>query len=92
MQEINDAAARLSREAAGDDRWVIASVGPTGKMLLMGDVTRDELFVAFREQVEALAEGGADAICVETMSDLEEAALAVKAAREMALKALEIGR
>lgn len=83
--EINQAAARLSAEAAaeaGGDKWVIASVGPTGKMLLMGDVTEEEIYEAFKEQVVALAAGGADAICVETMSDLEEARLAVRAARE----------
>lgn len=85
VAEINEAAARLSAEAAteaGGDKWVIASVGPTGRMLLMGDVTEDELYAAFKEQVLALAKGGADAICVETMSDLQEAALAVRAARE----------
>lgn len=85
VAEINEAAARLSAEAAaeaGGDKWVIASVGPTGKMLVMGDVTEDELYAAFKEQVIALAKGGADAICVETMSDLEEGALAVRAARE----------
>lgn len=85
VSEINEAAARLSAEAAAEaagPRWVIASVGPTGKMLLMGDVTGDELYESFKEQVIALEKGGADAICVETMSDLEEAALAVKAAKE----------
>ncbi|TVR70719.1 MAG: methionine synthase [Spirochaetaceae bacterium] len=80
--EINEAAAALSRRAAGDSRWVIGSVGPTGKMLIMGDVTEDELYEAFVEQVSALERGGADAICVETMSDIEEARLAVRAAKE----------
>ncbi len=84
-EELNEAAARLSAEAAaeaGGERWVIASVGPTGRMLAMGDVTGEELYEAFRQQAEALARGGADALCVETMSDVEEAALAVRAARE----------
>ncbi len=80
--ELNEAAARLSREAAGDDRWVIASVGPSGVMLMMGEVSEEEVYASFREQVVALALGGADAICVETMSALDEAALAVRAARE----------
>lgn len=48
----------------------------------MGDVSEEELYAAFKEQVVALAAGGADAICVETMSDLEEASLAVRAAKE----------
>ncbi len=81
VAEISEAAARLSREAAGD-KWVIASIGPTGKMLLMGDVTEEELYDAFKEQAVALEQGGADAICVETMSALDEASLAVKAAKE----------
>lgn len=80
--EINEAGAKLSRRAAGDTRWVLGSVGPTGKMLVMGDVTEDELYEAFVEQVTALARGGADAICVETMSDIAEARLAVRAAKE----------
>ncbi len=80
--EINEAAARLSRQAAGDDRWVIASVGPTGKILMMGDVTEQELYDAFREQAVALENGGADAVCIETMSDIEEAVIAIKAAKE----------
>jgi 5-methyltetrahydrofolate--homocysteine methyltransferase len=85
VAEINQAAARLSAEAAAEadgDKWVIASVGPTGKMLVMGDVTKDELEASFKEQVVALAAGGADAVCIETMSDIDEAALAVKAAKE----------
>jgi 5-methyltetrahydrofolate--homocysteine methyltransferase len=85
VAEINEAAARLSAEAvaeAGGEKWVIASVGPTGKMLLMGDVTEDELYEAFKEQVVALEKGGADAICIETMSDIGEASLAVKAVKE----------
>jgi 5-methyltetrahydrofolate--homocysteine methyltransferase len=80
--ELNEAAASISREAAGPDRHVIASVGPTGKMLVMGDVSREELYDAFKEQVIALERGGADACCIETMSDIDEATLAVKAAKE----------
>jgi 5-methyltetrahydrofolate--homocysteine methyltransferase len=80
--EVNRAAAQLSRQAAGNARHVIASVGPTGKMLLMGDVTEQELYDCFSEQVTALAQGGADAICIETMSDADEAVAAIRAAKE----------
>jgi 5-methyltetrahydrofolate--homocysteine methyltransferase len=80
--EINEAAARISRRAAGPDKWVIASIGPTGQMLVLGDVTEAELYAAFKEQAMALARGGADALCIETMSAADEACLAVKAARE----------
>jgi 5-methyltetrahydrofolate--homocysteine methyltransferase len=81
-QEINEAAARLSKEAAGSEVWVIASVGPTGKILIMGDVEEDDIYQAFKDQVTALAKGGADAICIETMSAIDEATLAIRAARE----------
>jgi 5-methyltetrahydrofolate--homocysteine methyltransferase len=79
--QINEAAARISRKAAGDDKYVIASVGPTGEMLLMGNVTEDDLYDCFSEQVAALEKGGADAVCIETMSDAAEAAAAVRAAK-----------
>ncbi len=82
VSEINEAAAKISCKAAGPDKWVIASVGPTGKMLVMGDVTEDELYSNFREQAIALEKGGADAICIETMSAIDEATLAIKAAKE----------
>jgi 5-methyltetrahydrofolate--homocysteine methyltransferase len=82
VAELNRAAAAISRDAAGPDRHVIASVGPTGKLLLMGDVTEEEIYDAFREQLAALEQGGADACCIETMSALDEACLAVRAARE----------
>ena len=88
--EINEAAARISREAAGSGKWVIASIGPTGKMLLLDeDDDEDELYVsaanmyeAFKVQAVALEKGGADAACVETMSDIGEAVLAIKAVKE----------
>lgn len=80
--ELNKAAASISREAAGPDKWVIASVGPTGLMTAMGDVTEKDLYDFFKEQVVALAEGGADAICVETMSALDEAVAAIRAVRD----------
>jgi 5-methyltetrahydrofolate--homocysteine methyltransferase len=80
--EINEASASISREAAGIGRHVAGSVGPTGKMLLMGDVTEAELYDGFCEQSIALEKGGADIVIIETMSALDEASLAVKAARE----------
>jgi len=82
VAEINCHAAELSRKAAGTDKIVLGSVGPTGKILMTGEVTEEALYEAFKEQSIALAEGGADAIIVETMSDLDEARIAIKAARE----------
>lgn len=82
VAEINEAAARASRKGVGENVWVIASVGPTGKLLVTEEVTPEELYNAFKEQVVALEKGGADAVCIETMSDLEEACLAIKATKE----------
>jgi len=80
--EINEAAAKISRQAAGDNHWVIASIGPTGKMLVTEEVTEKELYEAFKTQAVAFEKGGADAACIETMSDIEEACQAVKAVKE----------
>jgi len=82
VSELNKAAAEISREAAGEGKMVLGSIGPTGKLLLLEEVTKEELYDAFREQAMALEAGGVDAIVVETMTDLEEAVLAVKASRE----------
>ncbi len=79
--EINKAASEISRKAAVD-KFVLGSVGPTGKILMMGNVTEEELYNAFKEQVLGLEAGGADAIMIETMTDLDEARLAVRAAKE----------
>lgn len=82
--EINKAAAEISRDAAGDNAKVIASMGPTGKLLLMGDVSEQEIFDAFATQAAALKDGGADALCIETFTDIEEASIAIKAAKAAA--------
>jgi 5-methyltetrahydrofolate--homocysteine methyltransferase len=82
VYELNKAAAEISRKAAGNTKNVLGSIGPTGKLLMMGDVTAEELYDAFKEQAIALAAGGADALVVETMSDIDEATCAVKACAE----------
>ncbi|MEI6677636.1 MAG: homocysteine S-methyltransferase family protein [Mariniphaga sp.] len=79
--ELNKAAAAISRKAAGD-KFVLGSIGPTGKILMMGDVTPEEVYESFREQAVALEKGGVDAIIIETFTDLEEARLAIRAAKE----------
>ncbi len=80
--EINAAAAEISREAAGPQRWVLGSMGPTGKLLLMGDVSEEELIDGFAEQATALERGGADAALIESMAALDEACLAIRAVRQ----------
>jgi 5-methyltetrahydrofolate--homocysteine methyltransferase len=80
--ELNEAAAAISREAAGTDGYVLGSIGPTGKMLLTNGISSEELYAVFKEQAQALDRGGVDAICIETMIELEEAVIAIKAAKE----------
>ncbi len=82
VTEINRKAAGISRMAAGKEHFVLGSVGPTGKILMTGEVNENDLYEAFKEQCIALADGGADAIIVETMSDIDEARIAVRAAGE----------
>jgi methionine synthase I (cobalamin-dependent) len=80
VPQINRDGVEISRKGAGGRAKVFASIGPSGVMLMMGDTTPEELQDAFAEQARALAEGGADAIVVESMSDVAEAKLAVAAA------------
>jgi len=81
---FNRAAARLAKEAVAGKGYVAASVGPTGQIVEEegGNVTAAQLYESFKEQVIALAEGGADAICVETMWSVQEATQAIRAVKE----------
>ncbi len=82
-RDINIAAARLARQAATDKAYIAGDIGPTGELMSpMGSLTYDLAYDSFSEQASALAEGGVDAIWVETMSDLDEARAAVSAAVE----------
>jgi len=80
--ELNTAAAEISREAAGPDHLVLGSIGPSGKILMMEEVSEKQLFDGFYIQAASLKKGGVDAICVETMSAIDEACIAVRAAKE----------
>jgi methionine synthase I (cobalamin-dependent) len=64
---------------------VFASIGPTGKMLVSGEITSEQIAAAFDAQSRSLAAAGADALLLETMSDIDEARLAVVAARRTGL-------
>lgn len=80
-RDINFRGVEISRRAAGSRACVFASMGPSGKLLMMAEVSEDELMTAYTEQTQALAEAGADALIFETMSDLEEAKVCIRAAR-----------
>jgi 5-methyltetrahydrofolate--homocysteine methyltransferase len=82
---VNRSGVEISRAAAGKRARVFASIGPSGKLLMSGEVSPEDLLRAFREQALAIALAGPDAIVVETMSDVAEATLAVQAARETGL-------
>ncbi len=83
VSEFNKLAAQHSRTVASPEHFVVGSVGPTGEFLQpLGEVSDREMLEAFAEQITALEEGGADAVVIETMTALEESALAIKAARE----------
>jgi methionine synthase I (cobalamin-dependent) len=84
LDAINRAGVALSRQAAGE-ALVFASIGPTGKMLLSGGIGSEQVVAAFAGQARSLAAAGADALLVETMSDIDEARLAVAAARRTGL-------
>ena len=82
-RELNEAGARLSIEGA-PGCLVAASVGPTGEFLApLGGVAEEEMETAFTEQISALLEGGVRIIVIETMTAIEEALCAVKAAKKL---------
>lgn len=82
VKEINRTAAGLVREVVGETAFVAGNVGPTGTFPApLGKYSWFELVDVFREQMEALQEGGADLILIETFSDLGEARAALFAAK-----------
>ena len=81
-EEINRAAVEVVRAVVGDRAYVLASIGPTGKILTpYGDTEPEVVLKAFARQIGALVAAGADLLCIETMIDLREAELALEAAR-----------
>jgi 5-methyltetrahydrofolate--homocysteine methyltransferase len=85
-EAINRAAVRAARSGVPQATFVAASVGPTGRLLEpYGDTSPHEVLDAFRRQLRAIAAEGVDLIIIETMTDLAEARLALRAARETAV-------
>jgi 5-methyltetrahydrofolate--homocysteine methyltransferase len=80
--EINRAGARVAREAAGDRRYVLGDIGPTGDFLApLGALRPEQVREAFIEQVTGLREGGVDGFIIETMTALDELEVAIDAVR-----------
>lgn len=83
-EEINRRAVEVVREVVGDDVYIYGSCGPSGKILKpYGDTEPDEVYASFKRQVSALMEGGVDVVGVETMTDLAEATLAIRAVKDI---------
>ncbi len=81
-EQINRNAVSAVRKAVGDKAYVSGSCGPSGRLLKpYGDVEQEKMYGNFEKQMHALINAGVDIICVETMTDLVEATLAVRAAK-----------
>ncbi len=84
VSEVVEAGVKLAKDAV-PDKFVALDIGPTGRLLKpMGQMSFDEAYEVFKEQVVAGANAGADLIIIETMSDLLEAKVALLAAKENA--------
>jgi len=80
-EAINRRAVEMVRQTVGDKAYVSGSVGPSGKILIpYGDTASEQIYESALRQMKALIESGVDIICVETMTDITEATLNVKAA------------
>jgi 5-methyltetrahydrofolate--homocysteine methyltransferase len=80
LEEINRTGAALTRDACRGKAITAGDIGPSGKMLVTEEVSPEELFDAFSHQAHALKEGGAQWLVVETMTDIGEMEIAVRAA------------
>jgi len=81
--EINRAGVAIARQALGEHGFVLGDIGPFGGLMEpYGEVPRDAVERAFREQARALVEAGADAVIIETQTAFEELEIAIAAARE----------
>src|SRR5919199_1522915 len=84
LRDINVAAARIAREAAGERCYVAGAVGPLGlRIEPYGPTSFDEAKEMFKNQVAALLEGGVDLFVLETFSDISELRQAIRAVREL---------
>ena len=84
LRDINLAAARVAREAAGDQAYVAGAIGPLGlRIEPLGPTSFDEARDLFKDQAVALLEGGVDLFILETFSDLSEIQQAIRGIREL---------
>ena len=82
---INKAGAEVARLAAGEGKYVLGDIGPSGDFLEpLGSLKAEELEEAFVEQARALVAGGADGLIVETLTAIDEVRIAIEAAKSVA--------
>lgn len=85
VKEINLAAAKLARKAAGDEKYVLGDIGPSGQFLPpLGTLSPDELRDGFILQAKTLIDGGVDGLILETFTALDEIEIAIEAAKKAA--------
>jgi 5-methyltetrahydrofolate--homocysteine methyltransferase len=79
---INRAAIRAVKKVVGEQAYIAASCGPCGRLLKpYGDIEQEDVYNSFVEQIQIISDEGVDIICIETMTDLNEALIALKAAK-----------
>jgi len=83
LEELNRSAVEIARRASQGRAQIFASLGPCGKLLVMGEVTPEEVARAFAEQAGILSAAGVDGFVIETMADIEEAKVAVEAIKPL---------
>ena len=84
LREINIAAARIARDAASERAYVAGAIGPLGlRIEPYGPTSFEEAKDLFKQQAEALLEGGVDLFALETFSDISEIRQAIRAVREL---------
>jgi 5-methyltetrahydrofolate--homocysteine methyltransferase len=84
VADVNTAAAGLARKAAGQKKYVLGDIGPTGDFLEpLGHLKPNQLATTFADQAKALLAGGVDGFIIETMTAVEEATIAVEAAKSV---------
>jgi 5-methyltetrahydrofolate--homocysteine methyltransferase len=82
LADINSSAVNVAKKAAGGTKYVLGDIGPSGDFLEpVGHLKPDQLVTAFGNQAKALVAGGIDGFIIETMSAIDEAILALKAAK-----------
>jgi 5-methyltetrahydrofolate--homocysteine methyltransferase len=82
--KVNKAGAQIARSAAGQERYVLGDIGPSGDFLEpLGALKAEDLKEAFVQQADALLDGGVDGFIIETMTAIEEVSIAIEAVKSI---------